>query len=75
MDDKVFVRQMDSSGWLDDEKETVFSYVPLIPTYGNFDIIENKTVYFGAVEKQIDLNRILNYSLSREIEEGQAGGG
>ena len=66
----VYIRQFDSSGWLDEERETVFQHIPVIPVYGNFKIIENKIIYFGAVEKLLDVQRVLNYSLSREIEEG-----
>lgn len=67
---KVFVRQMDNKGWLNDAKETVFSYIPVIPTYGNFKIFENKTIYWGVIDKLIDPQRVMNYSMSREIEEG-----
>lgn len=66
----VHVRKFDAGDWLEDDKETVFSYIPVIPTYGNFKVFENKTIYWGAVEKLIDSQRVLNYSLSREIEEG-----
>ena len=66
----VFVRKFDAGDWLEDEKETVFSFIPIIPAYGNFKIFENKVIYRGAVEKLIDPQRVLNYSLSREIEEG-----
>ena len=66
----VFVRKFDAGDWLEDEKETVFSFIPVIPTYANFKINENKIIYWGAVEKIIDAQRVLNYSMSREIEEG-----
>ncbi len=67
---RVFVRKFDNNGWLEEEKKTVFSWIPIIPTYGNFSIFENKIIYFGATEKLLDPQRVLNYSLSREIEEG-----
>jgi len=35
---KVMSRLFDGSNWLSDEEETVFSYIPVIPTYGNFVI-------------------------------------
>lgn len=67
---KVFVRKLDNGGWLDTEKETVFSWVPLIPTYGNFKISENKLIFFGATKGLIDWQRVFNYAKSREIGEG-----
>ena len=70
LDNKVYVRKFDAGDWLSDEKETVFSYIPLIPTYANYKIYENKLIYHGVVEKLIDAQRVLNYSMSREIEEG-----
>lgn len=66
----VYERKLGVDGWLSKPMKTVFSYIPIIPTYGNFKIIENKTIYWGAVEKIIDAQRVLNYSMSREIEEG-----
>jgi hypothetical protein len=69
-DRKVCSRLFDGDGWLEEHNETVFSTLPIIPLYGNFKINENKTIYWGAVEKLLDPQRVLNYSLSREIEEG-----
>lgn len=65
-----FVRKFDASDWIGAEEELVFSSIPLVPVYANFKVIENKTVYHGVVQKLMDPQRILNYSLSREIEEG-----
>jgi hypothetical protein len=67
---KVCSRFFDNDGWLGDDKDTVFNRIPVIPVYGNYKIIENKTVYSGVVEKLMDAQRVLNYSMSREIEEG-----
>ena len=67
---RVWSRMLDGADWLAEEEETVFDFIPLIPIYGNFDIIDNEVVYFGAVEKLIDSQRILNYALSRDIEDG-----
>ena len=67
---KVCSRLFDASGWLEDDRDTAFSYLPVVPVYANFKILENKTIYYGAVEKLMDSQRVLNYSLSREIEEG-----
>jgi hypothetical protein len=67
---KVYSRFFDQTDWLEDEEETIFDRIPIIPLYGNFKIVENKTIYWGVVEKLLDPQRVLNYSLSREIEEG-----
>ena len=67
---KVCSRLFDATDWLDDDKDTVFCFLPVVPVYGNFKILENKTIYSGAVEKLMDPQRVLNYSMSREIEEG-----
>jgi hypothetical protein len=67
---KVCSRLFDATDWLEDDQDTVFCYLPVIPVYANFKILENKTIYYGAVEKLMDSQRVLNYSLSREIEEG-----
>lgn len=67
---RVYSRMFDGNDWLADEEETVFDYVPLIPVYGNFDIIDNKTVYFGKLEKLYDQQRMFNYAVSRDIEDG-----
>jgi len=66
----VFVRQFDAQNWLNEAQETVFEFVPVIPTYGNFKISENKIIYWGVVEKAMDFQRVFNYAKSREIEEG-----
>jgi hypothetical protein len=66
----VMTRLFDGQAWLSAEKKTVFSYIPVIPTYGNFDISENKVVYRGAVNQLMDAQRVYNYAQSRAIEEG-----
>ncbi len=67
---KVFSRLFDGKDWLTPEQETVFNYIPIIPTYANFKVFENKIIYRGVTEKLMDPQRVLNYSQSREIEEG-----
>lgn len=68
---RVYTRLFDGNGWLEDEQETVFSsIIPVVPLFGNFKVSENKVTYRGVVEKLQDPQRVLNYSLSREIEEG-----
>jgi len=67
---RVFTRMFDGSDWLSPEEETVFDYIPLVPIYGNFEIIENKPIYFGKIEKLYDEQRGLNYAMSRDIDDG-----
>tara|TARA_R110002096_G_scaffold202758_5_gene387504 strand:+ start:85 stop:2298 length:2214 start_codon:yes stop_codon:yes gene_type:complete len=67
---RVHTRMFDGSDWLNKEEKTVFSDLPLIPLYGNFDIFENKTIYYGSLEKLYDSQRVLNYAMSRDIEDG-----
>lgn len=66
----VCTRKFDGAGWLSEASDTVFNMIPIVPEYANFKIVENKILYRGIVEKQMDAQRVLNYSLSREIEEG-----
>lgn len=66
----VCTRFFDASDWLEDKRKTVFNSIPVVPVYANYSVYENKTIYFGAVEKLYDPQRVMNYSLSREIEEG-----
>ena len=67
---KVCSRYFDNKDWLEDDKDTVFNRIPVVPVYGNFKVFENKTIYWGVVEKMLDPQRVLNYAMSREIEEG-----
>ena len=67
---KVVTRLFDGGDWLTKEQDTVFTHIPVIPSYANFKITENKVIYRGAVEKLIDPQRVFNYAKSREIEEG-----
>ncbi len=66
----VKTRLFDGKDWLKEAQETVFDFIPVIPTYGNFDISENKVIYRGAINKLKDSQRVLNYAQSRDIEEG-----
>lgn len=61
---------LDGSDFITDDVETVFSHIPLIPVYGNFEISEDKVIYRGLVEKHMDPQRILNYVESRKVAEG-----
>lgn len=68
----VYMRKFDANDWLEEPQKTVFeNWIPLVPLYANFDVAdEGKVLWYGAVEKLIDPQRVFNYSLSREIEEG-----
>ncbi len=67
---RVHSRMFDGGDWLEGEVETVFDSIPLVPIYGNFDVFENKLIYFGKIEKLYDQQRVLNYAMSRDIEDG-----
>ena len=67
---RVHSRLFDGGDWLGNEEETVFDDLPIIPIYGNFDIFENKHIYFGEIKNLYDQQRVLNYAMSRDIEDG-----
>jgi hypothetical protein len=66
---QVKSRLFDGGGWLNEPEDTVFQWLPIIPSYGNFKIRESKVIYRGAIEKLMDGQRVYNYARSREIEE------
>jgi len=66
----VKVRKFDNTDWLEPAEETVFDRVNVLPVYANFKVYENKVLYSGIVAGLKDAQRVLNYSVSREIEEG-----
>lgn len=70
--EKVVVkkRMFSSNEWLDDDVVTPFEWLPVIPTYGNFDIIGGGLKYRGVIRNLMDSQRVYNYAKSREIEEG-----
>lgn len=65
----VCSRLFDASDWLEEKKETVFNMIPVVPIFANYSIFENKTIFWGIVEKLMDSQRVLNYSVSREVAE------
>ena len=67
---RVYSRIFDNDNWLTAPQKTAFNNIPICPIYGNYDINENKTIYFGIIEKLYDHQRTLNYALSRDIEDG-----
>ncbi len=66
---RVWSRLLDGGDWLTEPQETVFSFVPLVPAYGNYAILDTKTKYFGKTLKLIDSQRGLNFSMSSEVED------
>ncbi len=60
----------DGGDWLGDDTETVFDLIPVIPIYANFQVSENKVIYWGVIEKLMDPQRVLNYAESRKIADG-----
>ena len=71
-DFNVYVRYFDGSGMLEPEEKTVFKSIPIIPLYGNHEILghNSKITYSGIILKEMDAQRVHNYAKSREIEEG-----
>jgi len=68
---KVCTRIFDNDDWIGEAKETVFeNWIPLVPCYANFDYVDDCVEYYGAVEKMMDWQRVYNYSMTREIEDG-----
>jgi hypothetical protein len=67
---QVFIRKFDAEGWLDEAQPTVFDKLPIIPMYGNFQVVENRVVYHGEVAPLMDPQKVFNYAKSREVEEG-----
>lgn len=68
----VYTRFFDGSGMLEPEQKTAFKSIPVIPIYGNHEILghNSKITYSGIVLKEMDAQRVHNYAKSREIEEG-----
>jgi hypothetical protein len=53
---------------LDGEKDTVFSWVPVIPVLGKELVVEGTPHYRGAIRHSKDAQRMYNYSRSADIE-------
>jgi len=71
---KVFSRWFDGSDWLKEEQETVFTYIPLIPAYGNYAIHNSKTKFSGKTKKLMDAQRGINFALSGMTEDAGLSG-
>ncbi|MBB04070.1 MAG: hypothetical protein CML03_00860 [Pseudooceanicola sp.] len=66
---KVCVRYFDEQGFITDEEDTVFDHLPIIPVLPNFKILMNKPLSRGAIENLMDEQRVLNYAVSRKVED------
>lgn len=67
---KVYSRLLDAEDWLEKERETVWCSIPIVPVYGNFEVVEGKILWSGITRRVMDEQRVYNYARSREIEEG-----
>jgi len=67
--DTIKTRIFDGSDWLTDIQDTVFEFIPVIPTYGNWSISQSVPNYWGIITKKMDAQRVYNYSSSRQVEE------
>lgn len=66
----VYTRLFDGAGWLSEPQKTVFQYIPIVTCYANFKVSEGKVIYWGAIHKKMDAQRVYNYVESRKVEEG-----
>ena len=66
---RVHSRLLDGGGWLKDAEKTVFSYLPLIPVYGNYSKFDTKDIYYGKTLKLMDAQRGINFAVSGDTED------
>ena len=66
---RIKTRMMDGKGWITGEQDTVFKDMPVIQSAANFQIIQNKPVYWGAIDKLLDQQRVYNFTSSKQLAE------
>lgn len=66
---RVWSRLLDGKDWLKPAKKTAFSFVPLVPFYGNYSKFDTKDVYFGKTLKLMDAQRGINFAVSGNTED------
>ena len=66
---EIKTRMMDGKNWLTPVQDTVFRDLPVVQSAANFQITQNKPVYWGAVDKLMDAQRLYNYSFSKQVAE------
>lgn len=67
--DIVYQRYLDGEQWLDEEEQTVFRLLPVIPMYANFRVSEGKVIYRSLTQFSMDAQRSYNYARSKQTEE------
>lgn len=67
---RVYSRLFSNNEWLTEPEQTAFDDLPVVAIYGNYSVYENKRIWRGAVEYWKDAQRIYNYSVSKQVEEG-----
>lgn len=66
---RFYLRYFDNDGWLNEEEETVFDFLPICVGYGNYKVSEGKRLWRGVVEKLMDIQRVHNYAFSQQVIE------
>lgn len=66
---RVMSRMLDGNEFLTDAEETVFTFIPLIPFYGNYSKLDTRDVYFGKTRKLMDAQRGINFAVSGDTED------
>lgn len=65
----VKTRLFDGHAWLTGAQDTVFEFIPVVPTYGNWSMSQSLPQYWGVITKKMDAQRVYNYTESRKVEE------
>jgi hypothetical protein len=65
---KIVSRLFDGGAFLTGPQDTVFKDIPIIPTYGNFNVADGKIIYKGAIRDLMDAQRAYNTFRSAETE-------
>lgn len=65
-----YMRKCNAKEWLTEEQKTVFSFIPIIEVYGNYEDVDGDKKYHGETWKLMDQQRVYNYAVSREIADG-----
>lgn len=63
------MRYFDNDGWINEEEETPFDFLPIAMGYGNYHVSEGKRVWRGVVERLMDIQRVHNYAFSQQVVE------
>ena len=64
-----YQRLFDGGDFLSKSRKLPFVSNPIVPVYANWNLIENKVIYWGLVEKLMDPQRVLNYAESKKVAE------